>query len=202
MSGFENLPVKVIRDLSEDTQPVTAVISQQVKPDRMNDYEQWIKDISTVAQQFPGHSGVSIVRPDAGICTEYVVILKFDRYANLHRWLTSEERKHWIEKAEPFVVKIQEVKILTGLETWFTLPYRSQKPPPRHKMVALTTIAVFGCVNLLNPILLPFLTAFLPQLVSSLIVTFLVVLLLTYGVMPRLTKLFSGWLYPTPDRYS
>ncbi|MEO1149082.1 MAG: antibiotic biosynthesis monooxygenase, partial [Cyanobacteria bacterium J06638_22] len=66
----------------------------------------------------------------------------------------------------------------------------------RYKMAILTTFAVFIAVNLFNPILLPLLNQFLPRLLASLVVTYLVVLLLTYGVMPRLTKLFRRWLYP------
>ena len=63
-------------------------------------------------------------------------------------------------------------------------------------MAILTTFAVFAAVNLLNPVLMPLLTQFLPRLLASLVVTYLVVLVLTYGVMPRLTKLFRRWRYP------
>ena len=189
-------PIQFIRDRNGDIQPVTAVISQKVKRNREADYEHWMQDISAVAQQFPGHLGVTVIRPDAGICVEYVIILKFDCYTNLKNWLDSDERQHWLDKAKNLVVKDAEVQILTGLETWFTLPSRTQQPPPpRYKMSILTTFAVFGAVNLLNPLLRP-LFAGLPGLLSSLIITYIVVLLLTYAVMPRLTKLFSRWLYP------
>ena len=193
----ENSPfIQIVRDRSQDIQPVTAVISQRVKRNREADYERWMQGISTVARQFPGHNGVTVIRPEAGICVDYVIILKFDCYANLKRWLDSEERQHWLEKAKPLVVNAEEVKILTGFETWFTIPRRSpQPPPPRYKMAILTTFAVFGAVNLVNPLLLPLLDGW-PQWLGSLISTYVVVLLLTYLVMPRLTKLFYRWLYP------
>jgi hypothetical protein len=38
----------------------------------------------------------------------------------------------------------------------------------------------------------------LPILLNQLITTGLVVALLTYGIMPRLTQLFQRWLYPEP----
>ncbi|MEM9006932.1 MAG: antibiotic biosynthesis monooxygenase [Cyanobacteria bacterium P01_F01_bin.86] len=196
MQASENLPsIQMIRDRRDDIQPVTAIISQRVKRNREVDYERWMHDISAVAQQFPGHLGATIIRPEAGICVKYVIILKFDCYANLKYWLDSKERQHWLDKAKPFVAKDAEVQILTGLETWFTLPNQSQQlAPPRYKMSILTTFAVFGVANLLNPMLSPMFSG-LPALVSSLIITYLVVLLLTYVVMPRLTKLFSRWLY-------
>lgn len=190
--------MNIIRDRNQDVQPVTAVISQRVKRNHEADYERWTHEISKVARQFPGHRGVTVIRPEAGICVEYVTILQFDCYTNLKRWLDSAERQRCLDKATPLLVKASEVKILTGFETWFTLPNQpKQPPPPRYKMAILTTVAVFGAVNLLNPWLLPLLTNLgLPRLIGSLIVTYLVVLLLTYLVMPRLTKLFSRWLYP------
>ncbi|MEO1401330.1 MAG: antibiotic biosynthesis monooxygenase [Cyanobacteria bacterium J06635_1] len=190
-SGF----IQVIQDRREDTQPVTAVISQQVKRNREADYERWTQQISAIARQFPGHRGVTVIRPDAGICIEYVTILKFDCYAHLKHWLDSAERQRCLEQAKPLIVKPSKIQILTGFETWFTMPNRSQqKPPPRYKMAILTTLAVFGAVNLLNPLLLPLFSG-LPGLFSSLLSTYFVVLLLTYVVMPRLTKLFYRWLY-------
>lgn len=187
--------IQVIQDRSEDTQPVTAVISQQVKRSREVDYERWTQKISAIARQFPGHSGVIVIRPEAGICAEYVTILKFESYADLKRWFDSEERQYCLNQAKPFLVRPSEIQILTGFETWFTMPNRVQPPPQRYKMAILTTVAVFGAVNLLNPLLMPLLSGW-PTLLASLLVTYLVVLLLTYLVMPRLTKLFYRWLYP------
>ncbi len=190
--------IQVIQDRSKDNQPVTAILSQQVKSNHEADYEQWIKEISAVAQLFPGHQGVTVIRPEAGICPEYVIVLKFDCYTHLKRWLDSDERRHWLEKAKPLIAKTQDIQILTGLETWFTLRNQHHKAPPRYKMALLTTVAVFVAVNLINPLLLPLLAG-IPKLLSSLIISHLVVLLLTYGIMPRLTKVFYPWLYPTKD---
>ncbi|MEM9121652.1 MAG: antibiotic biosynthesis monooxygenase [Cyanobacteria bacterium P01_F01_bin.56] len=189
--------IRVVKARHDDDQPVTAVISQRVPGRHQADYERWMQDISEAARQFPGHMGITVIRPEAGICVEFVIILKFDCYTNLKRWLDSEERQRWLDKAQPFIAKQNQIQILTGLETWFTLPSRAvQGTPARYKMALLTTLAVFVTVNLFNPILLPLLTQVLPQLLASLIATYLVVLTLTYGVMPRLTKLFRRWLYP------
>lgn len=189
--------IKIVKDRHDDDQPVTAVISQRVPARYQVEYERWMQGISEAARQFPGHMGITVIRPEAGICVEFVIILKFDCYSNLKRWLDSEERQQWLAKAQPFIAKQNQIQILTGFETWFTLPARAvQGTPARYKMAILTTFAVFVAVNLFNPILLPFLTQFLPQLLASLVATYVVVLVLTYGVMPRLTRLFRRWLYP------
>lgn len=180
----------------QDQQPVTAVISHLVKRGREQDYERWLRDISVVAQQFEGHQGVSFIRPQSGICPEYVIILKFDRYTNLKQWLQSDVRRSWLAKAKPLIQRDETIEVLTGLETWFTLPGKPmQLPPARYKMVIVTGLAVFTIANLLNYTLTPFLTG-LPTLLRSLLFSFLSVSLLTYIVMPRLTKLLYRWLYP------
>lgn len=133
------------------SQHVTAVISHLVKPERQQDYEQWLHDVSAVAQQFEGHSGVSFVRPQDPAYPEYAILLKFDEYKNLKQWMDSPVRQRWIEKAQPLVQKDQDVQILTGFETWFTLPGKLVKhPPKRYKMAILTALSVLIVAQLLG----------------------------------------------------
>ncbi len=175
---------------------VTTIISQKIKPGREEDYENWVKGISHAAQQFEGHCGVTILRPQDRIHPEYFIIVQFASEYYLQQWLNSSIRKDWIDRSRPFVEKPQNIQILTGLETWFTLPYQPmQRPPARYKMAILTAFCVFILVNLYNWLLSGIL-ANLPPLVRSMIVIILVVISLTYIVMPRLTKLFRPWLFP------
>lgn len=183
-----------------NNQHVTAVISHMVKPEKKQEYEQWLRDVSAIAQQFEGHSGVSFVRPQDPDYPEYAILLKFDEYKNLKRWMDSPIRQRWIEKAQPLVQNDQDVQILTGFETWFTLPGRLVKhPPKRYKMATLTALSVFVVAQLLGYLLSPLLEP-IPLLLRALILTTLTVFLLTYVVMPRVTRLFYRWLYPKLSR--
>ncbi len=181
---------------NDDNQHVTAVISHLVKPEHVSAYEKWLRDVSVVAQQFEGHCGVSFVRPQDETYPEYAIILKFDRYQNLKRWMESPIRKRWLEKAQPLVQKDQDVQVLTGFETWFTLPGKLVKQPPkRYKMAILTALAVFIVSQILSRTLGLLLTD-LPSLLRAFILTTLTVFSLVYVVMPRITRLFYRWLYP------
>jgi uncharacterized protein len=181
-----------------EKQQVTAVISHLVKPGREQHYEQWLHDISSVAQQFAGHTGVSFIRPHDAAFPEYVIILKFDCYRHLKAWIDSPIRQRWIDKAAHLVQQNQKVDILTGLETWFTLPGKLiQRPPKRYKIAILTTLAVFGVAQLVAAIATPILIG-LPHLLRAFVSTGFTVFALTYVVMPRLTQLFYRWLYPKP----
>jgi hypothetical protein len=180
---------------SSDVQSVTAVISQKVRPGREEGFKVWAKGIAGAAQQFAGHQGVTILRPQDHAHPEYVIILRFDTYTHLRQWLDSDVRQDWIERSHPLVEKSQTVQVLTGLETWFTLPHQPmQRPPARYKMAILTAFSVFTLVNVYSWLLSGLLTG-LPPLLRSLIVIILVVLSLTYVVMPGLTKLFRPWLF-------
>ena len=68
-------------------------------------------------------------------------------------------------------------------------------PPPRYKMATLTWVAIFPLVNIINLLLESTLNS-LPPLLRSLIITAILVPLMTYVVMPRITRLFAWWLYP------
>lgn len=184
--------------LDSDKQLVTAVICHLVKPGQEVAYEQWLHDISSVAQQFAGHSGVSFVRPPDASHPEYAIILKFDCYEHLKAWIDSPVRQRWIDKVKPLVQNDQTVQVLTGLETWFTLPGKLvQRPPKRYKMAILTALAVFAVAQVLGLVLAPVLASLYP-LLRSFVLTVATVFMLTYLVMPRVTRLFYFWLYPKP----
>ncbi|HHP7231722.1 MAG TPA: antibiotic biosynthesis monooxygenase, partial [Xenococcaceae cyanobacterium] len=157
-------------------------------------YEEWLQGISRTARQFEGHNGVTVLRPQPGSRAEYVIILRFDQYDNLCRWMRSPERQEWIERAKPLTEKAETVQVLTGLEALVSLPNTVSLPPPKYKTAFVTWIGVFVCVSILGYVLAPYLID-LPYLLRQAIMTGLVVVLLAYIVMPRLTRLFYGWLH-------
>ena len=122
--------------------------------------------------------------------------LRFDHASNLHAWETSEERQRWLRKSRPLLDEKEKVHILTGLETWFTLPSKPGEPaPPRYKMAIVTWLAVFPLVALIFSLFGQWLNM-LPTLLRTLVFTAVIVTLMTYVIMPRMTRLFSFWLYP------
>ncbi|HEX2180675.1 MAG TPA: antibiotic biosynthesis monooxygenase [Rubrobacteraceae bacterium] len=179
--------------------PVTAVASRRVKRGREREFEEWTSGILAAANEFPGYLGFEVLRPgDAPGDDEYRIVFRFDRESNLRAWEESEERHRWLRKAEPLIHE-ERVHVLTGLETWFTLPWKAGEPsPPRYKMAMVTWLAVFplitGILVLFGPLL-----GLLPMLLRTLILTAVMVSLMTYVVMPRLTRIFSFWLYPDRD---
>jgi antibiotic biosynthesis monooxygenase (ABM) superfamily enzyme len=106
-------------------QPVTAVASRRVKKGREQEFEEWTSGILAAANGFPGYLGSEVLKPGDGPGDdEYRIAFRFDRESNMRAWERSEERQRWLRKAEPLIHE-EKVHVLTGLETWFTLPWKA-----------------------------------------------------------------------------
>jgi antibiotic biosynthesis monooxygenase (ABM) superfamily enzyme len=178
--------------------PVTTTVTRRVKPGHEAFYEQFLAGVIAAAKEFPGHLGVEVFRPPSATAGEYRTVYRFDTEEHLRAWLDSDERATWLERAEPHVVGPMRTSFVTGLETWFTLPSRPGTTPPPYKMALLTWITIFplitGIVLISGPLIED-----LPLVVRLGITTALAVPLMTWVVMPRVTRLLRRWLYPTDE---
>lgn len=179
--------------------PATSMIRRIVKPGNEKAFEDWLHAISQAAARFPGHHSVTIFRPQTG-GREYTIVLQFDRQENLKRWLDSEERRDWVAQSVVLTEVPEDRTEVTGLEHWFTLSGKAEpRPAPRMKMVFLTILVVYPTILGLNFILSPILRR-IPPLLGPFVVTVFLTLLLTYLLMPGVTRIFYKWLYPQTGR--
>jgi uncharacterized protein len=182
--------------------PVTTTVTRRVRPGHEALYEQFLDGIISAASEFPGHLGVEVFRPQSASAGEYRIVYRFDGEEHLRVWLDSAEHAAWLERAEPHVVGPMRTSFVTGLETWFTLPGApGAVPPPPYKMALLTWITIFPLISAIVALTGPLLEG-LPQVVRLGITTALAVPLMTWVVMPRVTRLLRGWLYPNHRRRS
>jgi uncharacterized protein len=184
---------------SEDGAPVATIGTVTVKAGREEAFEQWLHATAAAAMQFEGHLGLDVIRPRPG-SHEYTFVFRYGTPAQLEAWLTSDVRSQRLKEVEPLCEEAAKLQQLTGLEAWFTLPDRPlSRPPPRHKMALVTLFAVFPTISALNALVVPQLSALHP-LVRTLVVCVATVAILTYAVMPLLTRLLFSWLYPPRAR--
>jgi len=180
--------------------PVTTMITRRVRPGREKDYEHWISEIGKVAMDYAGHQGVTVLGPHGGPPVSYTVIFTFDTAANLQRWMTSEDRRAQLGLGESLTLDDEDVQTLTGLERWFTLPNRIvTQPPPRYKMALLTALGVYPLLLLLSYILNPLIGGW-PLALRLLVSLSIGIPLMTWHIMPLLSRVFFDWLYPEPRR--
>jgi antibiotic biosynthesis monooxygenase (ABM) superfamily enzyme len=176
--------------------PATVDILQRVKPGCETAFEAVLADLIEAAKSFEGHLGVNVFCPTDRLNPEYRIVFKFDRISHLKQWEISAIRQKLLKRADRLTVGAGQVSVLTGLETWFTLPQKPGLPPPsRYKMMVISGLTIYILINLINLLVVPLITP-LPALLRTFIVTLLMVAIMTYIAMPRMTKLFAGWLYP------
>ena len=191
----------------EDEGPVTFAIARRAKSGKTEEFERWLDDIIHEAMKFKGHMGVNIIRPSNMSNPEYVIILRFDNFENLEKWEKSEIRKKWIEKGKDLIEGKAKMEKQTGLEFWFTpasakgstaveqqqQQQQQQQQPPRYKMAIVVTGIIFVLVSTLLPQVQQA-TVGLPVLLSTFVGVAIMVLLMTYVIMPSVTRLLRPWL--------
>jgi len=189
----------------ENSNPVTVIVKRIAKKDKINEFEEWLSIISKEFSKQDGSMGIDIIRPTNSNKTksEYVIIFRFNTYDNLEKWEKSAIRNEWLQKSWELSEAHYDVQKLTGLEFWFT-PYLKDgsssrvpiNPPPRYKMV-IVTIPVISILLLTLVPQIRVLTEMLsiPYVIGLVIAIIILVLLMTYVIMPLLTKLLRSWLY-------
>jgi uncharacterized protein len=180
--------------------PVTTTVTRRIKPGHETAYEAFLEGIIAAASSFPGHLGVEVFRPATAAAGEYRIVYRFDTEGHLRGWLDSDEHADWLQRAEPHVAGPMRTEFLTGLESWFTLPEQPGLPaPPPYKMAILTWATIFPLITLVVVVLTPLIRT-LPLVVRLGITTLATVPLMTWVVMPRVTRLLRRWLYPGQPR--
>ena len=174
---------------------VVSVIRHDVRPGHEDTYEAWTKEVLPIAQGFPGHQGVAIIRPPEG-SRVYTIVLHFDMLEHLRGWLDSAIRQELLRKIEPHLTQPGEVEIRPGLEFWLSPP--GQKHARPWKQFLLITVVIYPLSMVMTWIADPIVEAvpaLAPAPVRGLLIAAAIVAVMTWGIMPRLTRLVSGWLY-------
>jgi len=174
--------------------PVTIIVKRRAKPDRIEDFEEVMSGTTKDAMSFKGHLGANIIRPTKS-GDFYRIVFKFDSMRNYLAWEGSEIRQQWLERYAEVEQGEQELEILSGLETWFTMPgEEALVPPPKYKMMIIAWMSIFPLSVLIYYCLTPFISE-LHIIVKMAITSITLVVLMTYIVMPLMAKLFHSWLH-------
>ncbi|KJS34783.1 MAG: antibiotic biosynthesis monooxygenase [Hyphomonas sp. BRH_c22] len=186
--------------VEDSAEPVTVVVSRRVAPGEESRFETLSSKLTLEAANFEGHLGATMLRPEGKYDPEYRIIFKFDTQGHLSNWLKSEVRKKWLAEIEPLLKAPSHITTMSGLVAWFSVPGQNPvQPPPKYKMAIVGWVALFPIVTLVFWAFGPQLS-WLPLVPRVLLVTAVVMALMTYVAMPRVTKFFSFWLYPHKDR--
>lgn len=178
-------------------EPVTVVVTRRVKAGREQAYEAWLERLLAEAKALPGYLGTTVQRPPPG-GREYTSVFRFDTVEHLRGFEESELRRRALLEVAAFVEADAVWQRLTGLELWFTPPPGTVVPQPSRFRMALVMIAVvYGLVMSIGS-LVALVLGGAPMPLRLLVTITLEVFLMTYVLMPRLTKALARFIYPVP----
>ncbi len=173
---------------------VSVVVDRTVLPGKVNEFEGYLKNIIDAASKFPGYMGSDVINPEGN--HRYILVFRFASQEELDDWSASEPRNFWVNKIDQVIEKPTELITLTGLETWFYLSKANNfVPPPKYKMAIITYLAIAPTIMIFNLLFGQYFSS-VPQHLSIFVTAPFIVILMTYLVMPIMTKLFKNYLFP------
>ncbi|AWT36540.1 antibiotic biosynthesis monooxygenase [Deinococcus arenae] len=181
----------------QPSDPVSLVVRRRIRPGQEAAYEALLAEANALLARLPGHRGTGVIRPAPGE-QEYTLLARFDTLTSAAAWELSPERAAWLERIAPLVDEHVSFEKQPGLDFWFTPPAAATlRQPPRWKMALLTLAALYpvsvSTSWLFGEALKPWLGHY-PMPIRAIPQMIVVVLLMTYLVMPAVTRWATPWL--------
>lgn len=172
--------------------PFKIVLERRVRPGAGEAFEAWARELIENAGATGALQGSSVLRSgEHG--EKYFLLLRFASRADLDTWHCSPAVTALLRRGEALATAADHPLVRSGLETWFTVPGLPEAPlpPPRWKMALVTWLALLPQVLILGRVV----PAEWPVLLKAAVGTVIPVVMLTWVLMPRLTRLLQRWLY-------
>jgi antibiotic biosynthesis monooxygenase (ABM) superfamily enzyme len=189
-----------------DAPPASEVVMARVASGDESAYQDLRAALDAKAAEFPGFVGVEVFSPPPGE-DDWTAILTFESQADLQRWRVSPERAELLRKVQT-VAHDQDWVLPSGFRRWSPTV---EAPAWKQAMTALAVL--YAMVSVLNITLGNFIGNGLSvegnKVVSGLGLPFPLVVfignavgtvLLTWVLMPIVTRLLNWWLSPTASR--
>jgi hypothetical protein len=174
-------------------EPVTVVFSQRIAPSNDVAFMKLHEDVVARLGEFEGFLGSDVFPPVDGIQDEHVIVASFASRPDLDRWLGSPERQSWLDRVEHLIEGDRTMNVVGGFGGWFPAHPSHPGGPKRWKQAVAVLIALFPTVLVITVIrnaIAPDMNLVLSILVGNIIS----VAILSFLLMPRLTKLMGPWL--------
>jgi uncharacterized protein len=175
---------------------VTVVVTRRVKSGYESQYENWLKRLLEEAKSMKGYIGAVVQKPAPGTA-EYTSVFRFDNVENLRKFEESEIRTRYLREVVDYVEADAIWKKFSGLEFWFSPPSGTLVPQPsRFRMALVMIVVVYGLVISIGQLVAMLVGDVIPSYVRLFITISIEIFLMTFILMPRLTKLLAKWIYP------
>jgi antibiotic biosynthesis monooxygenase (ABM) superfamily enzyme len=195
---FETSPTQQVLVDGGDKALATVVVSHPVRPEDERQFLEWHQRITDAEQRFPGFRGSELLRPVPGVQKDWTAVYRFASAEDLDHWLDSDERHELLRQGEHFS-DFQLRKITSSFGNWFSFGNDGSPSaaPPSWKTALSVLVGLYPTVVILT-IAISELWKSASLWQSLLVGNILSVALLTWVVMPVVTRALRAWLAPDP----
>jgi antibiotic biosynthesis monooxygenase (ABM) superfamily enzyme len=180
--------------MTASAQPIHVAITRRIKPGCEQEFQTALKEFFARSLAESGvHGAAMLVPPPGSSSSEYGIIRSFAGAAERDAFYTSPLYLEWKNRIASVSEGEPQIRQLHGLEAFFRQDGSS--PPPRWKMAIATYLGVVPVIMTLALTLGPLIRSW-NFVLNNLVFNACVVALLTWVVMPVITRLLGGWLYP------
>ena len=166
----------------------------------------WHAKLVRKAKRFKGHIRTDLCAPVKGLQPgqpmKWYSIVHFESPQLLNQWMKSRDREALVKAGSNTFASYQFISFATGLEGWFsgkTGTEQSGLAPPAWKQNAAVILALYPTVILQSVLFSALGLMQTWPLPSSMMVNNIITSsLLTWLLMPWVTRLLGFWLQPTP----
>jgi antibiotic biosynthesis monooxygenase (ABM) superfamily enzyme len=171
--------------------PIHVAITRRVRAGCEAEFQGALREFFKTSFAHGGVWGASMLTPPPGSETrEYGILRTFASEQERAAFYESPMFKAWDERARTLTEGEPVYRQLHGLEAWFRSPHN---PPPRWKMATATFLGVFPLAMVLNLTIGPWIHSW-NFILRNAVFNGCVVALLTWAVMPLITRAMRSWL--------
>lgn len=179
-----------------DAEMVTILVSHLIDPADQDAFLAWQDRVTDAERQFPGFRGSELYRPVPGVQDEWTVLYRYDNDQHASAWLESDQRQQLLRDGERFN-DFRLHRISSPFGSWFAPPDgdEEQERQPDWKTALSVLVALYPTVVLLTLAISEIWPAG-PLWATLLVGNICSVSLLTWLVMPVVTRVLRFWLVP------
>lgn len=197
---IDGQPTEQVLAMAYEPEPVTAVASFRLGPGSEARFAAFSTQVRAALASFDGYLGSQVFEPVLGVQDDTVITFSFDSRPHLDVWLESAERSDLLATIEPDLDGDRVMNVVDDLAGslgssfggWFG-GADHEWPVKRWKQASIILLALFPTALMLSVLrswLLPDL-ALVPAVFLS---NVLGIVILTWLLMPFLTRVFDTWL--------
>jgi len=178
--------------------PVVLAVTDYVPLSEQARYEALVDELHALFQEEEGFLSVDTVRYNRPHQIEYSVLSRWADEKAAQQWRKNKSVQEKLAQIEAITGGAADIVEASGIGLWFdhaegAEPSLQPSLPPIWKRIALSVIGVYPMLILLLEVTAPIIGS-LPQLLQVFIIVVVLSALLTWPIMPWLSRLLQPWL--------